>query len=94
MKVTILDTRTKKKTAIDLPYNATWWYEGNGSCDCNRAIFSKVDLTYQNKNQRLECLGCHRFLITAIESNEYSLIELNEDYPYSLLKKHGIIKNT
>ncbi|MCP5018898.1 MAG: hypothetical protein GY938_27020 [Ketobacter sp.] len=37
-RITILDTETGKKKNIDSAFSAYWWAEGNGSCDCNRAI--------------------------------------------------------
>lgn len=87
MKVTMLDTKTGATHETADEYDPYWWAEGNGSCDCNRAIQMGVDT---GKPIRI-CQGAHRFLIIAASDLTYSLKELNEDYPPELLEKHGIV---
>lgn len=84
MNVVILDTVTGNKTPSQ-GYDGYWWSEGNGSCDCNRAIYSGVQIDTEGV-----CLGCKRFLIVESDNPEYSLAELNQGYPSELLKAHGI----
>lgn len=61
------------------------WAEGDWSCDCNRGLESEDSETCGT------CLGCHRFLVVHFKMEpggyEYSLEELNEDYPEELLQR-------
>lgn len=88
MIATILDTRTGligTKQGV-----RSWeWAENNYSCDCNRNLWEADD------NPGI-CKGCTRFLVIKAEFNdpedyEYSLVELNEEYPVELLQLHGIL---
>ena len=38
MKVKFLDTKTNKTAWENYPFSIWWWAEGNGACDCNRAL--------------------------------------------------------
>lgn len=38
MKVKFIDTQTGSTAWSDYPFSIYWWSEGNGGCDCNRAI--------------------------------------------------------
>ncbi|HYH63940.1 MAG TPA: hypothetical protein VD866_04510 [Urbifossiella sp.] len=59
--VRILDRQTGRVHVVEgdfARHTEEWWCEGNGSCDCNRALACGVaewDNTY--------CLGCNRFII-------------------------------
>ena len=85
MKVVILDTQTgeRKTTDESFDWDAYWWAEGNGSCDCNREI-PFVGLDFSD----CFCKGAKRYLIVEAESKEYSLDEYNSDYPAELKEKH------
>lgn len=86
MKITLLDTKTGLTKEHSDDSDAWWWYEGNGSCDCNRALYIGV---YEDIPEEFtECSGCKRFLIIACDDKTYTLQELNENYPAELLKKH------
>jgi hypothetical protein len=93
--VTVVDTVTGRVTVVTEPAcDATWWAEGNGSCDCNRALLTDAGLyealvaaqgdapTPRMPWQRT-CLGHHRFVVVALTGTEglYSLAELNAGYP-------------
>ena len=102
MNITLLDTKTGDTKEIEDTYSESWWAEGNGSCDCNRAIFFEgtyEELSNKHKKDNPElydkkkpwqtyCIGCQRILIIKIDSKEYSLEEFNEGYPEELIKKH------
>jgi len=87
MKVTLLDTKTGVRLETSDDVDPFWWAEGNGSCDCNRAIMMNVNT---GKPDGI-CEGCERFLIVAANDKSYSLLELNSDYPHELLKAHGLV---
>lgn len=38
MKIKFLDTQTNQTAWSNYPFDIYWWSEGNGACDCNRAI--------------------------------------------------------
>jgi hypothetical protein len=83
MRVTILDTQTGEKKTTDetFDFDAYWWAEGNGSCDCNREIpFVGLEMSNPCRTER--------YLIVEAESDEYSLEEYNSDYPAGLKEKH------
>ena len=94
MKLTLLDTQTGEIVAMESPYNAYWWAEGNGACDCDRADYfpmaeEDLEAAQQQAHPELQewqslCYGCERILIIAAESDEYTLDEFNEDYPQAL----------
>jgi len=91
VNVTILDTQTGKRVTTSAllgwaDCDEYYWANGNGSCDCNREIIVKgID----NSSDSSACLGCHRYLIVAVEGDHtLTLRELNEDYPEELLNKH------
>lgn len=92
MKATILDTKTGLRQVVDGP--RSWeWAENNYSCDCNRNPWDAET----GKPDGI-CKGHERFLVVAAEMNhpedsEYTLSELNADYPPELLKAHGIGQN-
>lgn len=81
MIVTILDTKTGEvRTCAEWcsknDFDLYWWSEGNGSCDCNRAIaFNGGDSALYEEQQKalgLEdntCLGCHRWLIVGVQGD-------------------------
>lgn len=85
MKATVLDTVTGQSKEASYNMGSWNWYEGNWSCDCNReAIFSiESDTGF--------CLGGKRFLVIKAEFEkdevEYTLDELNEEYPKELKDK-------
>jgi len=91
LTVTILDTedgQTVEHSGMDY----FWWTEGNGSCDCNREIFSgKLD----EENDTNMCKNCERFLIVGVKNlpEEYdegvAVREMNDEYPKELIAKHA-----
>lgn len=86
MKATVLDTVTGLTVVVDGP--CSWeWYCNNWSCDCNRDRWGALEDTGI-------CLGAKRFLVVAVEftseEGQYTLEELNNEYPKELLKMHGI----
>lgn len=94
--VTVLDTKTGQ-TATCSAHTAWFWAESNGSCDCNRApLFpGAVAEVYREKEPHRWyatgesfCFGSERFLITAADTTDFSLRELNYDYPAELLAQH------
>jgi hypothetical protein len=89
MQITLLDTQTgETKTVHEKDhmgcFDSTWWQEGNGSCDCNRAIAFGHDCPHET------CLGAKRYLIIDTEEGNSLdvLLGYNADYPYDLLAKH------
>ena len=97
MKVKLIDTETDKTCIVDERseedgsplFDAYWWSEGNGSCDCNRSIYCGVD-DLDDPDYGI-CRGGKRFLIIEADTDEYTLAELNNEYPEELLKKYGIL---
>ena len=99
MRVTIVDTVTGERRTTDAAFEFTafWWSEGNGACDCNRAILFGVDAELDAAQHRQHphllphqslCLGCTRFLIVATDDETISLHDLNADYPADLLARY------
>ncbi len=90
MKVTILDTDTgaRRTTEPDFDFTDYWWAEGNGSCDCNREIVFGVDEEMDALLGENICHGARRFLIVEADGNQYSLEDLNADYPVELRRAH------
>ena len=83
MIATVLDTATGK-TRVAPGYSSHWWAEGNGACDCNRALaFEDVAAG--------TCLGHRRYLIVKAtfddDETRYTLRELNEGYTEELLAR-------
>ena len=83
MKAVVLDTVTGETKVME-GIRSFDWAEGNYSCDCNRG----ADLDAVCKSER--------FLVIEAEFNdpddyEYSLFELNENYPVELLKLNGML---
>jgi len=79
--VVILDTETGK-LATETGAVGFFWAEGNGSCDCNREDLFDVDTEGDT------CIGCHRYLIVAHNYPNYSINEMNSDYPKDLINKY------
>lgn len=92
MKLKILDTVTGATVEVDDGFSEFWWAEGNGSCDCNRERYFLPEEEWQHRLDKPTCSGCERYLIIEADNNEYTLQELNLDYPVKLLRKHGVIK--
>jgi hypothetical protein len=96
MKVTLLDTKTGETREV-AGINGFQWAENNWSCDCNRAgYFGPPEDFVEGENT---CDGCHRFLVTAFESEgleqdhaHYTLADFNSGYPDELLAEHGILQ--
>ena len=97
MKIDILDTKTGNRKTIDTDAIPYWWAEGNGSCDCNRAIemgrSEEMDAEMRRLHPELKewqciCYGCERFLITDCDNDEYPIQEYNKFYPKDLVRKY------
>lgn len=75
---TFLDLRTGK-TAKGDDMSVYWWTEGNGACDCNRAIhfegaYEALDAAVHKAHPELHegaslCFGCKRFIAIDIEGS-------------------------
>lgn len=89
---TFFDLRTGR-TAKGDDLSVFWWTEGDGACDCNRAIaFDRGALHGEGRS----CLGCKRFIAIDVEGDlgyedcdgdcrvpitkEEVLIAMNSDY--------------
>lgn len=65
---TFLDLKTGQIAKGD-DWSFYWWTEGNGSCDCNRAI------CFEGAEEELEalypgvCYGCKRFIAIDVEGS-------------------------
>jgi len=91
MRVIILDTQTGISHEVGDGQSSYYWTDGNGSCDCNRRLLCSVE---SDKPDGV-CEGHERFLISRVLSVEEgdtacTLAELNEHYPATLKKRHGI----
>lgn len=83
MKITIMDSDTGEQFEVDKKgLDGHWWAEGNGSCDCNRAIYCGKDSGLGST-----CLGSLRFIIVASEPCGYTLEELNSSYSPELVAR-------
>lgn len=85
MKATVLDTVTGQSKESFFDASAWAWSDGNWSCDCNREAIFSID------SDTDFCLGGKRFLVIKAEFEvgevEYTLDELNEEYPKELKDK-------
>ena len=103
MWLTLLDTETgERRETGEFASSYFWWAEGNGSCDCNRAIeFGKEDEMEERfpppddfPQGAGACIGCTRFIAVDVhgdlEGMEKSLIleGMNQEYPKELLAKY------
>ena len=110
MNVTVIDTVTGEKVSSDQTqfkgegFDAWWWTEGNGGCDCNRMemfadeIESEMDAQMRKDNPELKewqsyCYREKRFIVIAVEPmpDGYTLLDFNDGYPEITLTKFGII---
>jgi len=91
MRATVLDTKTGLTEIVD--GTRSWeWAENNFCCDCNRNPWG----VETGKPSGL-CEGFERFVVIKAEMNsdddyEYTLAELNSNYPVELLRSVGILK--
>ena len=107
MNVTILDTVTDQKAeSYQTRFkdcDAWWWTEGNGGCDCNRAMMfpdeidDAMDAQMRKENPGLEdhqsyCYGEKRFIVISVEPmpEGYTLLDFNDGYPDNILVEFGI----
>lgn len=107
MKVTLLDAKTGERRDCsnfcdETDFGVYWWCEGNGSCDCNRALaFDRGEGEDHSEEQRLAlgleencCFGAERWLIVDVSGDleemtrEEVLAMANSDYPPELVAKH------
>ena len=97
MRMTLLDTQTNITKTFETRHRPWYWAEGNGSCDCNRASImgctTEMDAIMRDAHPELEswqsiCYGRKRFLIIAADCVEYTLMELNENYPPEPMRKY------
>lgn len=73
--VTVLDSQTGE-TRINSEWSPWLWFEGNGSCDCNRRLLFEPDAA------QAEC-SSSRYYIVAVEGDTagYEPPEWNPGYP-------------
>lgn len=95
MQVTLLDTETGKTKVISDPELSYWyWSEGNGSCDCNRAMFLGIDKEIGETAKPGCCYGSTRVLVVDVTgyiegaTRMEALRDFNSDYPDDLIEKH------
>ena len=75
MRVTIQDTQTGETAVAPWDeFDAFWWAQGNGSCDCNRQLAFGQD-------RGCECRS-ERYLIVAVEGDTggRSINDFNSGY--------------
>lgn len=101
----ITDTKTNQTIEAQTGDNLFYWKSGNGSCDCNRAIyFPEADSELEQKYHDT-CYGALRFLITDIKTGPLGsklsseqhlnlLLELNSDYDLSSEQKQILENNS
>jgi hypothetical protein len=91
---TLIDTKTgarKLCTSWQPEASVFWWTEGNGSCDCNRALAFGGDEMLEQQILELSlpenvCIGCHRWYIIEVSgdlegySEAETLERANPDY--------------
>ena len=80
----LFDIETGKKSLYE-GGDLFWWSEGNGSCDCNRALaFENVEEELDKKYGKDTCYGSHRIIAIDIignYSNKTEMLKLiNQDY--------------
>jgi hypothetical protein len=82
MYVTILDTETGETRESTYPSTLFWWSDGNGGCDCNRALLfgEEVDSEHRRKLgiDDDNCLGSRRFLAVNLRDPEPSILTKND----------------
>jgi hypothetical protein len=95
MQVEIWDSVTGQFHQVEEDYDFFWWSEGNGSCDCNRAIFMGVDVGSSENT----CLGCKRFIITAFklskpieQQHDMNIGNMNSGYDFDLITASMVAK--
>lgn len=94
MYPTLLDTKTGQSVvASDKDFSVYWWTEGNGSCDCNRALVFGDEVIEELEAEFGEdvCCGCRRIVATDVHGDlegftkQQVLAEMNQDYPDELM---------
>lgn len=96
---TLLDTKTGQIVVPGEDWDSSlyWWAEGNGSCDCNRAIAMGIEDELQEELGLADniCLGSTRIIAIDVTgdlegfSKEGVLDEINESYPKEVsVKRH------
>jgi hypothetical protein len=103
MYPTLLDTETGQKVdAAKMDCSLFWWAEGNGSCDCNRAICLGEDIVDELTKKFGEhvCYGSERIIAIDVHGDlegrtkDEALEEINESYPEELVARHLITRKT
>ena len=74
MKVTLLDTKTGERRDCHDDYCVSWWTDGNGSCDCNRALAFGGPCLLQKQRIALGlpqdvCIGARRWLVVDVSGD-------------------------
>lgn len=72
-RVHSLENRFIIPECMDVDY---WWRDGNGCCDCNRAVFCGNDS--EGPNGEGYCWGCSRYLL--VDENGRPLEGFNKGY--------------
>lgn len=99
---TLLDTETGETRGASQFKGWFWWAEGNGSCDCNRAIiFDKEDEMEARfpppdgvPDDCGVCFGCTRFIAVDVHgdlegmSKAQILEDMNSEYPEELVRRY------
>ena len=84
--VSVLDTATsERRTSSDWP--RYWWTDGNGACDCNRAMLFDDSEDDDDEAGCGICKGCHRYLVVATSAGPLS--DYNAGYLEDLVKRHA-----
>ena len=100
----LLDTKTGELIiATEMTSSLFWWADGNGSCDCNRAIlFNKEQEVHKELAiDENHCLGHTRFIVVDVHGDfadlkitkQQAIEEMNGCYPQELLNEfRGFLK--
>jgi hypothetical protein len=101
--VHILDTLTGEVRRYEGPFNAHWWCEGNGGCDCNRdeagvvvepAARPAPPAPEPTFDEATTCAGCKRYLVVDAPdacdpaAGDFTLADYNGRYPPGLIGRH------
>ena len=90
----LLDTETGEKHEASQFTGWFWWAEGNGSCDCNRAIVFDKEDELEEKFGEGVCPGGTRFIAVDVHgdlegmSKAQILDDFNSEYPEELVRRY------
>lgn len=96
MYPTIIDVQTQeRKVLADHDAPVFWWTEGNGACDCNRALAMGHEELENKVGDQDVCLGRSRFIAVDVHGDLEGrdkadiLRQLNDGYPADLVQQYA-----